>query len=316
MLFALSVFAEAQQPAKIPRIGFLGVRPDDSKTTFESFKRQLQALGYVDGKNVLFEYRNAENNLDRLPALVDELVRLKVDVFVAAASNEARAAKKVTQTIPIVVLNFGSDPVTAGLVQSYAHPGSNLTGVTQISGELAGKRLELLKETVARLSRVALLWDPNVSPTSNQDFKNLQPIASAMGLQLYSMEVSKPDNFESAFHRAVKAGSDALTVNLSAMINSNQRRVHALAIKHRLPAIYTRAEFANSGGLMSYGPDREAGFARAAVMVDKIVKGAKPVDIPVERPAKFEFVVNLKTAKQIDLTIPPNVLARADRVIK
>src|SRR5215510_4468838 len=314
LLFAPCFSTEAQPPTKLPKIGFLGVRPDDSKATFESFKRQFQMLGYVDGKNIVYEYRNAENKLERLPTLVDELIRVKVDVLVVAATNEALAAKNATKAIPIVGLNLG-DPVQSGIIESLARPGANLTGFTQITGELGGKRLELLKETVVKLTRVAVLWDPKVF-TSDQTLKDLQAPASALGLQLHSMEVSSPDKFDSAFRDAIKAGSGALTVNLSAMINSNQRRVHELAAKHQLPAIYARAEFVQSGGLMSYGADREAGFARPAVMVDKILKGTKPMEIPVERPTKFEFVINLKTAKQIDLTIPPNVLARADKVIK
>jgi len=314
VLVGMVVAARAQQPTKVPRIAFLGVRPDDSKTTFESFKRQLQTLGYIDGKNIVYEYRNAENKPERLPALVDELIRLKVDVFVVAAGNEVRAAKNGTKTIPIVGLNLG-DPVQSGLIQSLARPGANLTGFTPIAEELSGKRLELLKETVAKLARVAVLWDPK-APSSDQTLKNLQRPASALGLQLHSMEVSSPDKFDSAFKDATKAGSGALSVNLSAMINANQRRVHELAVKHRLPAIYPRAEFVQSGGLMSYGADREAGFARAAAMVDKILKGAKPADLPVEQPTKFEFVINLKTAKQIGLTIPANLLLRADKVIK
>jgi putative tryptophan/tyrosine transport system substrate-binding protein len=295
-------------------MAFLGVRPDDSKTTFESFKHQLQTLGYIEGKNIVYEYRNAENKPDRLPALVEELIRLKVDVLVVAAANEVRAAKNATETIPIVGLNL-SDPVALGLINSFAHPGANLTGITPIAGELGGKRLELLKETVVKLTRVAVLWDPK-APTADQTFKDLQAPASALGLQLHLMEVSSPDKFDSAFKEATKAGSGALTVNLSPMINSNQRRVHELAAKHRLPAIYSRAEFVQSGGLMSYGADRETGFARAAAMVDKILKGTKPADIPVEQPTKFEFVINLKTAKQLGLTIPPNVLVRADKVIQ
>ena len=314
LLLALSYSVEAQPQTKLPKIGFLGVRPDDSKTTFESFKRQLQTLGYIEGKNIVYEYRNVENKPERLPAFVDELIRVKVDVLVVAAGNEARAAKNATKTIPIVGLNLG-DPVQSGLIESLAHPGANLTGITPNLAELGGKRLELLKETVAKLARVAVLWDPK-APASDQALKVLQAPASALGLQLHSMEVSSPDKLDSAFRDAIKSGSGALTVNLSPMINANQRRVHDLAAKHRLPAIYTRAEFVQSGGLMSYGADREAGFARVAVMVDKILKGTKPVDIPVEQPMKFEFVINLKTAKQIGLTIPPNVLARADRVIK
>jgi ABC-type uncharacterized transport system substrate-binding protein len=314
LLGTLNFSVQAQQPAKLPTVAFLGIRPDDSKTTFELFKRQLHRLGYVDGKNIVYEYRNAENKLERLPTLVDDLIRLKVDVLVVAATNEARAAKKSTKTIPIVGLNLG-DPVQDGLIESLAHPGANLTGFTQMTGELSGKRLELLKETVPKLARVAVLWDPN-APAADRILKELQPTATALALLLHSMKMSHPDEFDKAFKEAIKAGSGALTVNLSAMINSNQRRVHELAIKHRLPAIYARAEFANTGGLMSYGPEREAGFARAAVMVDKILKGTKPADIPVEQPKKFEFIINLKAAKQIGLTIPPNVLARADKVIK
>src|SRR5262249_33502673 len=191
MLFALGFSAGAQQPAKLPKIGFLGVRPDDSKATFESFKRQFQMLGYVDGKNIVYEYRNAENKPERLPTLVDELIRVKIDVLVVAASNEVRAAKNATKTIPIVGLNL-TNPVQSGLIESLAHPGANLTGITPISEELSGKRLELLKETVVKLVRVAVLWDPK-APSSDQTFKNLQPSASALGLQLHSMEVSGPD---------------------------------------------------------------------------------------------------------------------------
>ena len=305
---------QGQAPSKIPKIGFLGVRPDDSKSTFDLFRRQLQAIGYVDGKNIIFEYRNAENKPDRLPALVDELIRLNVDVLVVAAANEARAAKNATRTIPIVGLNL-SDPVVLGLVDSFARPGANLTGFTPISGELGGKRLELLKETIPKLSRVAVLWDPK-APSSEKTWKEIQPPASALGLQVHSMEVSAPDKFERAFKEAIKARSGALTVNLSPMINSNQRRVAELAAKNRLPAIYPRAEFVHSGGLMSYGADRTEGFKRVSVIVDKILKGTKPADIPVEQPMKFELIINLKAAKQIGLTIPPNVLARADRVIQ
>src|SRR5262245_52199480 len=211
LLLVFGSFAEAQQLAKLPKIGFLGVRPDDSKTTFESFKRQFQMLGHVDGKNIVYEYRNAENKPERLPTLVDELIRVKVDVLVVAAGNEVRAAKNATKTIPIVGLNL-TDPVQSGLIESLAHPGANLTGITPISEELSRKRLELLKETVAKLVRVAVLWDPK-APSSDQTFKNLQPSASALGLQLHSMEVSGPDKFDSAFRDAIKAGSGAVTVN-------------------------------------------------------------------------------------------------------
>ena len=314
MLFALCVPAQAQQPGKTPKIGFLGVRPDDSKSTFELFRQQLQACGYVDGKNISFEYRNAENKPDRLPVLVDELIRLKVNVLVVAAGNEARAAKNATKTIPIVGLNLG-DPVSLGLIDSFARPGANLTGFTAISGQLGGKRLELLKEMIPKLSRVAVLWDRN-APSGETAWKEIQLPARALGLELHSVEIAPADKVESGFKEAIKAGSGALTVNLSPMINSNQRRIVELAAKNRLPAIYPRSEFVQGGGLMSYGADRTEGFKRVAVMIDKILKGTRPADIPVEQPTKFEFIVNLKAANQIGLTIPQSVLFRADKVIK
>jgi putative ABC transport system substrate-binding protein len=313
-IFLPAVSTEAQEAAHIPKIGFLGVRPDDSKGTFELLKRELRTLGYIDGKNISLLYRNAENKLERLPALVDELIRLKVDILVVAATNEARAAKNATKTIPIVALNAGRS-VESGLIDSVSHPGGNLTGFTPNPSGLSGKRLELLKETFPKLSRVAVLWDPN-APTGESTWKEVQSSATALGLQLFSMQVSRAEKLDGAFKDAVKAGSSALTVNLSPFINSHQRRIHKLAAENRLPAMYPRTEFVQSGGLMSYGADRSEGFRRTAVMIDKILKGTKPADIPVEQPTKFELVINLKTAKQIGLTIPANVLARADRVIK
>ena len=314
LLFALCWSVEAQESARIPKIGFRGVRPDDSKGTFELLKRELQTLGYIDGKNITLLYRNAENKRERLPALVDDLVRLKVDVLVAAATNEARAAKNATKTIPIVGLNVGGS-IEAGLIDSLRSPGGNLTGFWPDPGELRGKRLEILKETIPKVSRIAVLWDPN-APAGETTWKEIQQFATALQLQTYSMKVSQSDKLESALKDAVKAGSNALTVNLSPMINSHQRQIHQLAAENRVPAIYARGEFVQSGGLMSYGADRAEGFRRAAVMIDKILKGTKPADIPVEQPTKFELVINLKTAKQIGLTIPPNVLARADKVIR
>ena len=314
LLFAPCWSAEAQESARVPKIGFLGVRPDDSKGTFELLKRELQTLGYIDGKNITLLYRNAENKRERLPALVDDLVRLKVDVLVAAATNEARAAKNATKTIPIVGLNVGGS-IEAGLIDSLRSPGGNLTGFWPDPGELRGKRLEILKETIPKVSRIAVLWDPN-APAGETTWKEIQQFATALQLQTYSMKVSQADKLESALKDAVKAGSNALTVNLSPMINSHQRQIHQLAAENRVPAIYARGEFVQSGGLMSYGADRAEGFRRAAVMIDKILKGTKPAEIPVEQPTKFELVINLKTAKQIGLTIPPNVLARADKVIR
>ena len=302
--------AEAQQ--QVPKIGFLGTRP--APASGQELWRELRELGYVEGKNLAIEFRYADNKLDRLPALADELVRLKVDMLVTPSTNEALAAKNATRTIPIVFLRVG-DPVAAGLVDSLARPGGNITGFTTISAVLAGKRLELLKETVSKLSRVAVLWNPQ-DPGSTLQWKESQLSARQLGLQLYSMEVTSADKYENAFKEATKARSAALAVTLSALANSNQKRIADLATKNRLPAIYPRGDWVASGGLMSYGPDQAEPFRRVASMVDKILKGAKPADLPVEQPMKFELVINLMTASQIGLTIPPSVLYRADRVIK
>ena len=308
--------ADAQQRTKIPKIGWLAARsPSGPGSGYEIFRREFRAIGYIEGKNIAFEYRSADGKIDRLPALADELVRLKVDVLIAAATSEALAAKNATRTIPIVFFGAG-DPVAAGLVDSLARPGGNLTGFTAIAPQLAGKRLELLKETIPKLSRVAVLWDPQ-APGSAQEWKESQLPAREMGLQLQSMEVGNADGFESALKNAMKAGSAALGVTASQLFVSNQKAIAALAAKNRIPAIYIRGEYVvESGGLMSYGPDRNEPYRRGALFVDKILKGTKPADIPVEQPMKFEFIINLKAAKQIGLTIPPNVLVRADRVIR
>jgi putative ABC transport system substrate-binding protein len=315
MLIALCLSAEAQQQSKIPKIGWLGARPAATATEQrELFWREFRALGYVEGKNIAFEYRYADNKLDRLPVLADELVRHKVDVLVTTSTAEALAAKNATRTIPIVFLGTG-DPVAAGLVDSFAHPGGNITGFTTIAPVLAGKRLELLKETVPKLSRVAVLWNPQIPGVASQ-WKESQLAALELGLQPYSMEVRSINDFERSFRKATKAGSTALAVTGSPFNNSYQKAIADLATKSRLPAIYTRGDYVASGGLMSYGTDLAELYRRAATMVDKILKGAKPADLPVEQPMKFEFVINLKAAKHIGLTIPPNVLARADRVIR
>ena len=303
--------ADAQQRTKIPKIGWLGIRPDSLTTSVESFRREFYALGYVEGKSFTFEYRSAANKLDRLPSLANELIGLKVDLLIAPSTNEARAAKNATKTIPIVFSS--NDPVGSGLVDSLARPGGNLTGFSTIASELGGKRLELLKEMIPKLARVAFLWNPQ---TSSPSWKEVQMPAKALGLQLHSMEVSSADKIDSAFTAAQKAGSTALAVALGPLINSQQKRIVELAAKKRLPAIYSRADFVENGGLMSYGADQEEPYRRIAVMVDKILKGAKPADLPVEQPTKFELIINLRAAKQIGLAIPPNVLARADRVIK
>jgi putative ABC transport system substrate-binding protein len=315
MLLALRVSADAQQQAKVAKIGSLGFGlTSDPSPGREALRREFRTLGYVEGKNIAIEYRSAELQLERLSTVADELVRLKVDVVLTASTPAALAAKKATKTIPIVFYDV-TDPVGSGLVDSLARPGGNITGVTNVAAVLAGKRLELLKETVPKLSRVAVLWHPQ-NPSSVQQWNESQLPARELGLQLYSMEVSSADKFEGAFKEAIKNGSAALAVASSAFFNSYQKRIADLAVKHRLPSIYVRREFVESGGLMSYGPDRTEPYRRVAAMVDKILKGAKPADLPVEQPTKFELLINLKTAKALGLTIPPVVLMRAEKVIK
>jgi ABC-type uncharacterized transport system substrate-binding protein len=314
-LFALCFPSQAQQQAKVAKIGWLGVRSASRQAPgAEVFRREFRALGYIEGKNIAFEYRDAEGKPDRLPTVADELVRLKVDVIVTASTVGALAAKKATRTIPIVFYSAG-DPVATGLVDSLARPGGNITGFTVISAVLAGKRLELLKETIPKLSRVAVLWNPR-DPGPAQQWKESQVPARELGLQLHSMEVSSADKYEDAFTAATKARSAALAVTLGTLANSNQKRIADLAARDRLPAIYPRGDYVESGGLMSYGPDQTEPYRRAAVMVDKILKGAKPADLPVEQPTKFELMINLKTAKTLGLTIPPMVLMRAEKVVK
>jgi ABC-type uncharacterized transport system substrate-binding protein len=314
LFLTLSFPVAAQQPPKIAKIGLLRARIAASGTSLDALVRELAAIGYVEGKNIVFESRSAENKLERIPALADELVRLKVDIIVAAGPNEAVAAKNVTRTIPIVFLG-GNDPVAAGLVSSLARPGENIPGFTSISAVLAGKRLELLKETVPKLERVAVLWDP-LSRSSNELWKESQLPARELGLQLNSMEVRSANKFETVFKAAIKTGSTALAVAGGPLITSNQKRIAELASKYRLPSINPDIRYVNAGGLMSYGADRAEPYKRIASMIDKILKGAKPADLPVERSTNFELIINLKTANQIGLTIPPNVLARADRVIR
>ena len=317
MLFALCSSAQAQQQAKVTKIGELIFRGADRPSPGfgrQVFRSKLRELGFIEGKNVIFETRFAESKLDRYPALADELVRLKVDALVASSTPEALAFKNATKTIPVVFV-IATDPVADGLVDSLARPGGNITGVTSIGPVLAGKRLELLKETIPKLSRVAVLQNQQ-DPGSALSWKETLVAAQELGLQLHKMEVSSSDKFEGAFKEATKAHSAALTVIAGSIATSNTKLVTELAAKYHLPTVYDRTEFVTAGGLMSYGPDRAELYKRAAIFVDKILKGTKPADLPVEQPTKFEFVVNLKAAKQIGLTIPPNVLARADRVIR
>jgi putative tryptophan/tyrosine transport system substrate-binding protein len=307
--------AEAQQPAKVAKIGWLFSGAAASiASQRDEILRLLRELGYIEGKNIAFQYRSADNKLDRLPALADELVSLKVDVLLVRAPRSALAAKNATRTIPIVFYDV-ADPVVLGLVDSLARPGGNLTGLTIITEVLVGKRLELLKETVPKLTRVAVLWNPE-NPGNELQWKESQLQAQALGLQLHSMEVSSADRYESAFKAAVKARAAAVAVTPDPLVTANFKLITNLLAKHHLPALADREEFVESGGLMSYGADQAEQVRRVVALVAKILKGAKPADIPVEQPRKFELVINLKTAKQIGLTIPPNVLARADKVIK
>jgi putative ABC transport system substrate-binding protein len=314
-LLALSAAAGAQS-SRIYRIGYLssGSSSGGRGGAPEALKRELRKLGYTEAKNITFDYRFAANHHDRLPTLADELAGLKPDVLVAASTTAALAAKSATKNVPIVFFGSG-DPVVSGLVKSLARPGGNITGFTGFAAVLAGKRLELLKQTIPTLSRVAVLRHPG-NPGSEEIWRESQIPAAGLGLLLYSVEVTRADEMDGAFQKAVKAQSGALAVTISALFTTNRNGISDLAIKHRLPAIYARREFVASGGLMSYGADQAEPYRRVAVFIDKIFKGARPAEIPVEQPTEFELLINLKTAKQIGLTIPPNVLARADRVIK
>ena len=312
VLFGVNYSVHAQ-PVKVPKIAWLS-SGSSSASRHELYWRDIRALGYLEGKNIAFEVRYAEDKFDRLPALADELVRLKVDVFVTNTTPAALALKNATKTIPIVFVGAG-DPVAAGLIDSLARPGGNITGFTQIGSVLAGKRLELLKETVPKLTRVAVLWNPP-DPNTEQQWRESQLAARELGLQLHSMEVSRADKYEGAFKEATKARSAALAVTQHALASSNQKQIADLATKNRMPAIYPRGDFVDSGGLMSYGPDQTETFRRGAYYVDRILKGAKPADLPVEQPMRFELVMNFKTAKTLGLTIPPIVLMRVTRVVK
>jgi len=315
MVFALCAFTEAQQTTIIPRIGFLGASSASFYSArIETFRQGLRELGYVEGKNIAIEYRFADGKDDRLPELAAELVSLKVDIIVTIPATPASAAKNVTKTIPIVFVAAG-DPVGTGLVDSLARPGGNLTGLTILNPELSGKRLELLKETSPRITRVAFLFNPS-GQTAQLILAETEKAAKGLGLRIQSLEVRSPGDFDGAFAAAIREGAHALIPAASPIINTHRARVIEFASKNRLPTIFGNPEGAEAGGLMSYAPDFAEQFRRAAVFVDKILKGAKPADLPVEQPTKFEFVINLKTAKEIGLTIPPSVLARANKVIK
>jgi putative ABC transport system substrate-binding protein len=310
--------AEAQQPKKVPRIGYLSAfDPARESARSEAIWLALRERGYVEGQNIASEYRYAEGKRDRLPELAAELVGLKVDIIVAAGGDlPIQAAKNATKTIPIVMLGSPNDPVAAGFVESLARPGGNVTGVSNLSRELGGKRLELLKEAVPKATRVAVLYDL-ANTNSVREVKELLPSAAhALKLTVQSWEVRAANDFDRFFAEMGKQRPDGFYVTSGPLMRDNQKRIVGFALKSRLPSMYNSREYADAGGLMSYGADLVDSYRRVAYYVDRILKGAKPADLPVEQPMKFELVINLKTAKQIGLTIPPEVLARANRLIK
>jgi putative ABC transport system substrate-binding protein len=316
MLFALCSSAEAQQPTKIPRIGYLALgSPSGNPFRIEAFRQGLRELGYVEGKNIIIEYRYAEGKFDRHPALAAELVRLKVDVIVTAGPPSTRAAKEATATIPIVMTQVG-DPVGSGFVASLARPGGNITGLSTLAPELSGKQLELLKEIVPKLSRVAV-FGTSTNPDNAQLLKEVELAAKAFGVKLQYLDIRDPKDIGTTFRAASKGRADAVIMRVGGgIVGAHRTQIADLAVKSRLPAIYYDPQFVEAGGLMTYGINVTDLDRRAATYVDKILKGAKPADLPVEQPTKFEFIINLKAAKQIGLTIPPDVLARATKIIR
>jgi putative ABC transport system substrate-binding protein len=312
-------WAEAQQTGKVPRIGYLSQNDAATESArAEGIRQALRDLGYIEGQNIATEYRYSEGKQDRDPELAAELVRLKVDlIVVSGGEGTIRAAMNATKTIPIVMNGGGIDPVEAGLVESLARPDGNVTGITTLSRELGGKRLELLKEAVPKIARVAVLYGPATVAIA-RDVKEVLPVAArALRLTVRSWEVRNADDFEKVFAALNKERADGLYVaTRGPLMRANEKRIVSFASKSRLPSVYVSREAVDAGGLMSYGADEVERYRRVAYYLDRILKGAKPADLPVEQPTKFEFIINLKAAKQIGLTIPPNVLARADKVIK
>ena len=310
---------DAQQPAKVPRIGYLSSSSNSASesTRFEAIRRALRELGYIEGQNIAIEYRYAEGKIDRFTELAAELVRLKVDIIVVAAGDAwVRAAMNATKTVPIVMTGTAFDPVEAGLVESLARPGGNVTGLTNFSIELGGKRLELLKEAVPKVARVAVFLNPTNS-TSVRDVKKVLPVAArALGLTLQPWEVRSADDFDRVFVEMSQQRPDGLYVGPGVLLRANQKRIAGFAIKSRLPSVGSNTAYVDAGGLMSYDANQADSYRPVATYVDKILKGARPADLPVEQPTKLELIINLNTAKQIGITIPQRVLARADRVIR
>ena len=318
ILVMAGVAVEAQPAKKVTRIGYISSQdPAIESARAEGIRLALRELGYLEGQNIATEYRYSEGKTDRAPELAAELVRLKVDIIVVAGGiHWIAAAKNATKTIPVVMVGAGNDPVEAGLIESLARPGGNVTGLTNLTGKLAGKRLELLKEAVPKLTRVAVLYEPATPANVREVNEDLPVVARALKMTLQPWEVRAADGFEKVFAVLSKERPDGLYVAGSPLTNANQKRIAGFALKSRIPSVYTDREAVDAGGLMYYGADVGDSYRRVAYYVDRILKGAKPADLPVEQPTKFEFVINLKAAKQIGLTIPPNVLARADKVIR
>jgi putative ABC transport system substrate-binding protein len=314
-IFVSVHFAEAQQPKKVSRIGYIASTTTDRRSTNTiAFRERLRELGYIEAQNIVIEYRYFEGKIERLPELARELVRLKCDVIVTTGSEAADAAKKVIKTVP-VVMAFSGDAVRLGIIADLARPGANITGLTSINAELSGKRLELLKEVISRFSRMALLWSPG---NLNMEYVLRETVSQAESfkIKVQSLEIKGPADFEEVFQAATRERTQALVLSGGGFFAAHEKRIIDLAAKTRLPAVYPSVQYVEGGGLMSYGEDRVYMFRRAADYVDKILKGANPAELSVERPKDFELVINLKTAKQIGLTIPQSVLARADKVIK
>jgi ABC-type uncharacterized transport system substrate-binding protein len=315
LLFALCSVAEAQQPKKVPHVGYLTVSPLSSNASRnEAFRQGMRELGYVEGKNIVIEWRSGDGKVERKSELVAELVRLRVDVIVTSGPTMTRAAQQATATIPIVMA-FDPDPVGNGFIATLARPGRNITGLSSLSPELSGKQLELLKEIVPQLSRVAVLGT-SAEPGNAQTLREIELAADAFAVKLQYLEIADSRDIGPAFRAANKEHAGAMLVLQTPFFNPKRKQIAELALQNRLPAIYPQSEWVDDGGLMSYGVSFDALYHRAATYVDKILKGAKPADLPVEQPTKFEFLINLKAAKQIGLTIPPDVLARADKVIR
>jgi putative ABC transport system substrate-binding protein len=318
-LLAAPLAAEAQRAGKVYRVGYIGPTPvatliSDPTQYFDSFRREMRQRGYVEGQDLVLELRSVEERPDRASEVVDKLVRLNPDVIVAVSAPVIEAARQVTRTIPIVMVGVG-DPVAIGFVASLSRPGGNITGLSQLSPELSAKRLDLLKEVVPGVSRVAILWNPT-NPSNASQLRATKLVAQALGMQLQLLEVRGPQDFKSGFQAATRGHAGALITLDDLLIYTRRTQIVALAAKSRLPAIYGWSKVAEAGGLMSYGPDFRDMYRQAAIFVDKILKGAKPGDLPIEQPAKLELVINLKTAKALGLTIPPSLLQRADQVLE